>query len=109
MFKYKDFGLVSSKGELKILRELNKEEQPQALVIYKNDCVACKQTLKRLKLPIKPMLIDDDLISFLKSKGIRSMPYVVVSASFKAEDSWFGFRPDKIKQWNKGRVAGKYI
>ncbi len=73
-------------------------------VYSKNNCVQCKQTkrlMDSLGVSYEEINIEGDieLIAQLKEEGFGSAPIVKTD-----EDSWSGFRPDKIKKIQKEAV-----
>lgn len=56
-------------------------------------CEMTKQLLKQKEIPFEEYRIDldDELLDYVKSKGVRSVPYVETPIH-----SWTGFRPDSI-------------
>ncbi|WP_010078327.1 hypothetical protein [Liquorilactobacillus mali] len=80
------------------------ENRYQATVIWKDNCIKCKITMERLKLPFKPVKLSSDIIDWLKNeKEVRTMPFVQVYDLKKDEivDEWSNLRPDKITEWNR--------
>lgn len=70
-------------------------------VYTKSDCTQCRMTknlLQRCGLDYKEVDFeeDEDAREFLKTLGFKAAPVVVIK-----DDSWSGFRPDKIKQLAK--------
>lgn len=75
-------------------------------VYSKASCPQCemtKQLLKQREIPFKEYRIDldDDVLDYVKSKGVQSAPYVETPIH-----SWTGFRPDAIakiqkSEWDK--------
>lgn len=74
-----------------------------AVTLYsKNDCVQCKKTkqlMDSLGVSYEEINIEGDveLIAKLKEEGFGSAPIVKTD-----EDSWSGFRPDRIKKIQMG-------
>ena len=67
------------------------------VIVYSNpNCQACEQTKRFLTLkeiPFEAKMIQDspEVFSLIEEKGYASAPVVVVG-----EDSWSGFRLDKL-------------
>lgn len=68
-------------------------------VYSKNNCIQCKMTkelLKKRNISFLEINVDHEenksVLSSLKEKGIKSLPYVETEHS-----SWTGFRPAEIK------------
>lgn len=66
-------------------------------VYTKNGCIQCKMTKRTLDskdVSFEEVNVDNDsgALEYLKRQGIKSLPYVVTP-----DESWTGFRPDKLK------------
>jgi glutaredoxin-like protein NrdH len=67
------------------------------VTVYSNpNCQACEQTKRFLTvkgIPFKPKMISDspEIYALIEEKGYASAPIVVVG-----DDSWSGFRLDKL-------------
>jgi len=79
------------------------------------NCVQCDQTKKTFKKAgVKFSEVDltnnPDLLDVFKKQGFQSAP-VVLTNQDSDQDSWSGFRPDKIKKaievYNKNKLKGK--
>ena len=72
------------------------------ITIYtKPNCVQCdatKREFTKRNVPYKETPITEDLLDDFRAKGYAQAPVVEVSGAGK-EDSWAGFRIDKIKEW----------
>ncbi len=71
-------------------------------VLSKPSCVQCTATYRALdrkgiKYEVKDITADADALAQAKELGHMSAPVVVVSAD-GFEDSWGGFRPDRIDE-----------
>lgn len=60
-------------------------------------CVQCNATVREFKkngisYEVVDMSVDEEALNRVKAMGFASAPVV-----FAGEDSWSGFRPDKIK------------
>jgi glutaredoxin-like protein NrdH len=68
-----------------------------AVIVYSNpNCVQCEQTKRFLTVkgvPFEAKMIQDspEVFSLIEEKGYKSAPVVVVG-----DDSWSGFRLDKL-------------
>lgn len=68
-----------------------------AVIVYSNpNCTACEQTKRFLNvkgIPFESKMIQDspEVFSLIEEKGYKSAPVVVAG-----EDSWSGFRLDKL-------------
>ena len=66
------------------------------ITVYTRDnCVQCnrtKATLKKRDLEYEEIEIDDETADSFREQGYQSLPIVVAH-----DETWAGFRPDKIK------------
>lgn len=66
------------------------------ITVYTRDnCVQCnrtKATLKKRDLEYTEIEIDDETADSFREQGYQSLPIVVAH-----DETWAGFRPDKIK------------
>ena len=67
------------------------------ITVYTRDnCVQCnrtKATLKKRDLEYVEIEIDDETADSFREQGYQSLPIVVTD-----DETWAGFRPDKIKE-----------
>ena len=67
---------------------------PNVTVYTKDKCVMCEMTkneLKKKQIPYTEVFITPEVSAELRDKGVKQAPFVIAG-----EDSWSGFRPDKI-------------
>ena len=67
------------------------------ITVYTRDnCVQCNRTkaaLKKRDLEYMEIEIDDETADSFREQGYQSLPIVVAH-----DETWAGFRPDKIKE-----------
>ena len=67
------------------------------ITVYTRDnCVQCNRTkaaLKKRDLEYVEIEIDDETADSFREQGYQSLPIVVTD-----DETWAGFRPDKIKE-----------
>ena len=67
------------------------------ITVYTRDnCVQCNRTkaaLKKRDLEYTEIEIDDETADSFREQGYQSLPIVVAH-----DETWAGFRPDKIKE-----------
>lgn len=72
------------------------------LIIYtRAGCIQCDFTMKyaqRLGIPYETRQLDPESAKKYKEQGFTSLPIVLAG-----DETWSGFRPQKIKDWKESR------
>lgn len=76
-------------------------------IYTKDDCPQCRMTEQLVHGPwtIHNVTGDERVLEQLRRQGYQQFPVIEVFGDYALLDSWTGFRPDKVKYWD--RVVSK--
>jgi glutaredoxin-like protein NrdH len=90
--------VFAERASVSVLKNMERKEEQMTVVVYSTQkCGQCKMTYKDLErhnvnYEVIDVSGDEDMMSKLRDMGFKQFPVVMAG-----EESWNGFRPDKIR------------